>query len=196
MVKPMARIFRMSGLVLFALALLSLAGGRAALAAPSGAMVAHEIRYRAPEAGEVALVWGVNGWQQLPSSGRPAGTTLITTNREVMRTPMQDNHGLFQVIVEVPEGSVINFAFQITRSRSGVSATVWDLNGAGEPGFMTTTATGSTEIAQTVSIGSRIFATPSDELLQLMVFGGVLALGLALGMLAIRKAKRKPYLDF
>ena len=191
----MARIYRIGGLLL-ALALMILAGGRAAQAAPSRAMVAHEIRYRAPEAGEVALVWGVNGWQQLPPTARPAGTTLITTNREVMRTPMQGDQGLFRVVVEAPAGSVINFAFQITRSRSGVSATVWDLNGAGEPGFTATTATGSTEIAQTVSVGSRIFATSSDEMLQLMVFGGVLALGLALGTLAVRKAQRNPYLDF
>lgn len=187
-------LYRISGAIL--IVLLGLAGGRAAQAAPSRAMVAHEIRYRAPDAGEVALVWGVNGWQQLPPSGRPAGTTLITTNREVMRTPMQNSQGLFHVVIEVPEGSVINFAFQITRARSGVGATVWDLNGAGEPAFTTTTATASTEVAQTVSVGSRIFATADDEMMQLIAFGVVLALALALGAFAIRKARRNPYLDF
>ncbi|MEO7859554.1 MAG: hypothetical protein ABIU05_03780, partial [Nitrospirales bacterium] len=47
--------------------------------------ITHEIRYHAPEAGEVWLVWGINGWQQAPDTMRPPGTIVPD---KAMQTPM------------------------------------------------------------------------------------------------------------
>ncbi|MDH4137090.1 MAG: GDSL-type esterase/lipase family protein [Anaerolineae bacterium] len=39
-------------------------------------LVTREIRYHMPEAGEVYLLWGINGWAVVPQEIRPAGTVV------------------------------------------------------------------------------------------------------------------------
>ena len=39
-----------------------------------GPLVTQEIRYYMPEAGEVFLVWGIDGWQLVSETLRPSGT--------------------------------------------------------------------------------------------------------------------------
>ncbi len=59
--------------------------------------VTQEIRYHMPEAGEVFLVWGVDGWKIVPEAQRPAGTFV---QGAIMYTPMiQDSMG-FKVNIQ------------------------------------------------------------------------------------------------
>jgi len=48
-------------------------------------LVAQEIRYDMPEAGEVFLVWRINGWRVVPEENRPARTMVKDA---VMHTQM------------------------------------------------------------------------------------------------------------
>ena len=49
-----------------------------ALAAPAAQinLIEQEIRYQPADAGEVVLVWGVDGWAALPEAQRPADTQI------------------------------------------------------------------------------------------------------------------------
>ncbi len=91
------------------------------------AFVTHEIRYHVSGAGEVFLVWGVNGWEPVPEMLRPSGTVI---KHAIMFTPMQ--HGVdatFSVRVQAPAGVTITYAFQITKKQDGAAVEVWDTNG-------------------------------------------------------------------
>jgi hypothetical protein len=74
--------------------------------------VTQEIRYRAPEAKEVYLVWGLNGWHVAPDVLRPAGTAL---KNKVMHTPMLLSGDTFTATVSVPTGTTVDYGFQITK---------------------------------------------------------------------------------
>ena len=76
--------------------------------------VTHVIRYRAPEAKEVYLVWGLHGWHSAPEILRPAGTILMN---KVMHTPMLQNDGTFSVAISLPTGTTLDYGFQITKRR-------------------------------------------------------------------------------
>lgn len=78
--------------------------------------VTQEIRYRMPEAGEVSLLWGVNGWAALPEEIRPVGTIV---RDDIMQTPMVREGDTFVVQVQVPAGTTIDYGFLITKNWSG-----------------------------------------------------------------------------
>lgn len=80
--------------------------------------VSQEIRYHMPEAGEVWLVWGVNGWQTLPEKAWPAGTVI---RDDLMHTPMHDEGGVFTAVLRVPAQATIEYGFLITRSYDGTA---------------------------------------------------------------------------
>ena len=85
-----------------------------------------EFRYRAAEAGEVLLVWGVRGWQAVPAEERPPGT--VVTDR-VMRTPMNGEGGVFRAAIRVRAADPVDYGFLITATRDGLPlevAPVWD----------------------------------------------------------------------
>lgn len=190
------RYARYSFWLLAALGMLSVSLGVAA-AAPNQPLVEHEIRYRAPEAGAVAIVWGIDGWQALPAADWPDGTELITTNQQVMHTPMHNNNGVFSVVVRAPAGSQIDYVFQITKTRSGVGAEVWDVNGVPERDFATIAREGGvTENAQTVSLGARVFTSPQDEYMQVIVLLAVGLLTMIASVVALRMTNRSTFFDF
>jgi hypothetical protein len=76
-------------------------------------LVTQEIRYRAPRAAEVWLVWGLDGWQAIPDAARPPGT--VKTNG-IMKTFMAREGDFFTATVQVPLGSVINHRYLIAKS--------------------------------------------------------------------------------
>jgi len=78
------------------------------------ALVRQEIRYHAPEAKEVHLVWGVKGWHVTPQSLWPSGTAIID---HVMHTPMALREGIFVATVTVPVDTAVDYGFQITKRR-------------------------------------------------------------------------------
>ena len=89
-------------------------------------LVNQEIRYHMPTAGEVFLLWGINGWAIVPEASRPAGTVV---QDGVMHTPMDHAGDVFVTTVRVPAGATIDFGFVITKKRSGADIRVWDGNG-------------------------------------------------------------------
>lgn len=83
-----------------------------------------EIDYHMPEAGEVFLVWGIDGWQPLPNEQLPPRTML---ENGVMHTPMTRNGDMFQAQIEVPAGVTLDYGFQIRSTQSGIPIDwVWD----------------------------------------------------------------------
>jgi hypothetical protein len=86
-----------------------------------------EIHYNNPEAGEVFLVWGVDGWTVPPEANRPAGTMA---RDDVMHTPMTLKEDTFAVLLEVQPGATIDFGFLVTQKRDGTAVHIWEANGA------------------------------------------------------------------
>lgn len=80
----------------------------------SRALVLQEFRYRLPGAGEVYLVWGVDGWQAVPAAAE-AGRTVVED--QVMRTLMRRDGDAFVAIVRAPAGSAFDYGFLITDRR-------------------------------------------------------------------------------
>lgn len=90
------------------------------------APVDQEIRYRMPEAEEVFLMWGVDGWKSLPAAERPKGTSVAENG--VMSTPMRKQGDVFTVTLRVPGGTNIDYGFWIEKKRDGAKAGLWDGN--------------------------------------------------------------------
>jgi len=88
-----------------------------------------EFLYRAPEAGEVFLVWGIEGWQAVPEKEQPPGT--MVRNR-VMHTPMVRRGSGFLADVQVDPGVSVEYGFLITKTCDGLVLEVrpgWDGRG-------------------------------------------------------------------
>ena len=88
-------------------------------------LVTQEIRYSVPEAAEVFLVWGVNGWATVPETQRPTGTAI---KDKIMYAPMERQSNQFSAKVRVPAGATIDYVFHITKTRSGNRSDIWDHN--------------------------------------------------------------------
>jgi hypothetical protein len=102
---------------------LSLEGDLAQATFGDGPPAILEIRYHAPGADEVLLVWGVNGWFPIAEEARPAGTFV---EEGVMRTPMVRSGDRFVSSLEIPVGTRVEFGFlAITTEDSGLQRT-WD----------------------------------------------------------------------
>ncbi|HET6676491.1 MAG TPA: hypothetical protein VFG71_14195 [Nitrospiraceae bacterium] len=82
-----------------------------------------EIRYPLPAAGEVILVWGVNGWRQIPEDMRPSGTVI---HQKVMATPMARKDNSFVLTVAVESGAMIDYGFLVKQTVRGTPVEVWD----------------------------------------------------------------------
>jgi len=77
--------------------------------------VTQEIRYTDSRAGEVLLVWGFNGWKQVPEGRRPEGTRVEDGS---MRLPMAREGGVFVARVQAPANSTMNFGFLLTKDQN------------------------------------------------------------------------------
>jgi mannosyltransferase len=109
-------------------------------------LVTQEICYHMPEAGEVFLVWGINGWQMVAGETRPEGTVVKDA---VMHTPMDREGDTFVAKVQVPAGATINYGFLITGSRSGaIIEAVWD----GDQDDLIATEDGVVEMETTLTL--------------------------------------------
>ena len=83
-----------------------------------------EFRYTAPEAGEVFLVWGVDGWKVLPKETRPPATFV---KNSLMYTSMQLDGNDFVARLDVPVNMIVDYGFQTRRKRSGAAIEwVWE----------------------------------------------------------------------
>jgi hypothetical protein len=93
-------------------------------AGPVKTTAAIEIQYVHPEAGEVFLVWGINGWKVVPEELRPAGTTI--TEKGLMQTPLTLEAGVFTGRLLVPTWSSFDYGFMIYATKDGREVAVWD----------------------------------------------------------------------
>jgi hypothetical protein len=89
----------------------------------SSRLVIQKISYHAPGAGEVWLVWGINGWQQAPEAIRPPGTIVPD---KVMQTPLIRTDNRFATTIRVPSGTVIDYGFLITKTEKGTPVKIWE----------------------------------------------------------------------
>jgi hypothetical protein len=87
-------------------------------------LVTVHLRYHMPQAGAVELVWGVNGWLVAPKPIRPAGTTVDVMR--FMHTPMRHDGDVFNVKLQVPMGTLVDYGFRITQDRRGDRVGIWD----------------------------------------------------------------------
>jgi hypothetical protein len=81
------------------------------------------VRYRRPDAAEVALVWGVHGWQALPPGESPPGTYV---ENGVMRTPMVRDETVFEARLELEERTLLDYGFLVTRMDDGSQVALWE----------------------------------------------------------------------
>ncbi len=93
-------------------------------------LVTQEFHYYMPDAKEVSMVWGVNGWSPVPESLRPPNTKMANN---VMVTPMRKSEQDFVVSLKAPRGSAIDYGFRISQSATGATVNIWE--GGGREGF-------------------------------------------------------------
>lgn len=87
-------------------------------------LVTQEIRYYRPEASQVFLLWGVNGWGLVPAERRPRGT-IVKDN--VMHSPMVRTGDTFIIKLQAPAHTTIDYGFFITRKlRIAYTGGSWD----------------------------------------------------------------------
>lgn len=87
-------------------------------------LVTLEIRYHRPEATQVFILWGINGWDVVPREKRPKGT-IVKDN--LMHTPMVHTGDTFTIKLQVPAHTSINYGFLITRKlRIAYTGGNWD----------------------------------------------------------------------
>lgn len=125
-------------------------------------LVNQEIRYCLPEAGEVLLIWGINGWTVVPEAHRPPGT-FITDG--VMYTRMEHTGDAFIANVQVPQGATIDYVFKIAQTRGGTATEIWDANGEPKQDYHTVAGQGyAAEVQAPPSVVGYILARDTSAL--------------------------------
>lgn len=93
---------------------------------PSHGRVPFEIRYVAPRAEQVYLLWGMNGWQSPDKSYWPAGAAPARGLPYCKMTRAGDE---FHIVLSVPEGVRLDYCFNVLVPSRKVN--IWDVNGGG-----------------------------------------------------------------
>jgi lipoteichoic acid synthase len=91
-----------------------------------------QVRYAVSNARQVHLVWGINDWQR--PALVPAGTVV---NNKTLHTPMHKQGDAFVLNLDLPEGTVLDYAFILTYNEGPLNIPVqyWALNGRNEKKF-------------------------------------------------------------
>lgn len=98
----------------------------------SSAPGAHTLRYAVPDAAEVHVIWGIDGWQRPPDASIPEGTVI---EGGVMYTPMVPDGEEFTLQLRLPQGTLVDHVFNIRRTHSGGATDLWDTNGTDGPSY-------------------------------------------------------------
>src|SRR6476661_3316411 len=101
-----------------------MAAGNDTAATPN---VTQEIRYLAPEASEVYMVWGINNWS-LPDRAQWPQGSFIKDN--LLYTPMTHKGIGFSSKLNLQANTMVDYVFWVTQGPAGKSVDVWDTNTA------------------------------------------------------------------
>lgn len=118
-------VFRSWLTLLFCLcpAQLQLAKAQSSNINSQSALVTQEIRYHAPGANEVYLVWGINGWHAVPEVTRPPETYL--DDKKVMRTHLVRKGDTFITRVQVLPGTRLDYSFMKSMTKGAGATDIW-----------------------------------------------------------------------
>ena len=86
-------------------------------------LVTYEIRYVAPEAEEVYLLWALNNWQAPDKSLWPPGSTA---KKQYPYCRMRRDGDAFTISLSVPEGATLDYCFNMLIPSKGTD--IWDTN--------------------------------------------------------------------
>ena len=90
---------------------------------PNAGLVVQTVKYVNPAAHDVALAWGVEGWNQLPSSQL---SDEVYIQNKIMHQHMQRDNGAFTVDIYAPPDATVNFGFLILKDASDLAVAIWD----------------------------------------------------------------------
>lgn len=127
--------------------------------------VMQEIRYLAPEASEVYLIWGINNWNIPDASVRPEGSFI---KDKLLYTPMKHKGTGFSAVLSLQENTMVDYVFWITQGPAGKAVDVWDTNKSPQKDYHSLAAN-----TNTVLITSKANARPK-EALSILDFAGPL----------------------
>ncbi len=88
-----------------------------------------EIKYYAPKSGAVMLAWYVENYQLSEAVLWNTNTRVIN---ELLYTPFSAKNDTFFIRLKVPEGTVLQYNYWITKSKQGHYQDFWDLNSSGK----------------------------------------------------------------
>ena len=136
---------------------LQLAKAQSSNANSQTALVTQELRYHAPGAGEVYLVWGINGRQAVPEATRPPETYL--DDNKVMRTHLVHKGDTFTTTVRVPSGTRLDYRFMVTKTKGGGGTDIWQSDDEnGRPFTKDVKSDGRIEIESGVTVALAVTA--------------------------------------
>lgn len=85
----------------------------------------YEIRYAAPKAEAVYLLWALDNWQSPDKSLWPPGSTA---RKQYPYCKMRRDGDVFVISLSVPEGATLDYCFNALIPSRGLD--IWDTNGA------------------------------------------------------------------
>jgi hypothetical protein len=85
-----------------------------------------EIRYHMPQAREVSLVWGIDGWAAIPEELQPPGTTA---KGSLLHTPMLRVTDTFVTTLALPVGVGLYYGFEVSKVEGQRITPLWDADG-------------------------------------------------------------------
>lgn len=81
------------------------------------------IRFHDPQAREVVLVWGLDGFKPAPEKLPP--NTFLTYNRSHMNTTMNYDGDVFALDLEIPNDTRFDYGFTVVRDANDKEVKIW-----------------------------------------------------------------------
>jgi hypothetical protein len=161
------------------------------------ALVGQKIRYHHSQAGEVFIMWGINGWYKAPEAQWPPGTVPYNDKNKYPYTAMTREGEAFVATIQAPLGTTIDYVFNITKNSNGESVDVWDIKNEEVRDYHTVVIPDT--IAEAYSVMPLEQEAPADPL-SIGLRWGVPALLVVVfligGVIWLRRKLRNPFLDF
>lgn len=111
------------------------------------------IYYRAPQADQAWLVWGVNGWRRVPNALRPEGTEI---RDGAMRSPMRREGDTFAIELVLQGANHVDFGVSVDYAGASQPINVWDSAGGRNYRISTPRSDAFTLVPSTVPDSLRI----------------------------------------